>query len=70
MVAEACCTHISFNLCGYGCYILAVSACKFNNQYSAGVALYKKAVLSLFNIVFGAFKDIMINQFACTWFVM
>ncbi len=67
MIAQSCCPHFCFYSFCYFQYFFARRPCKFNNEDSAGVALYKKTVFALFNIVLGTFKYIMIDQFTGAW---
>ena len=64
MIAQSGGPHVRFHGGKNGSNVFAVVAQYFYHQNGAGVALYKKAVFALLNIILGAFKYVVVNQFA------
>jgi hypothetical protein len=63
VISQICGTHGSLGLCGNSGYFFLCIGRKFDYQDRTRVTLYKEPVFPLFNIVFGAFKYKMIDQF-------
>ena len=70
MIAESCCTHFMFYGGSNGVDLFSGSPAEFYYQYSAGITFYKKPVLTLLDIVFRAFENIVIDELTRTGMVL
>ena len=70
MIAESCCTHFMFYGGSNGVDLFSGSSAEFYHQYSPGITFYKKPVLTLLDIVFRAFENIVIDELTRTGMVL
>src|ERR1700761_1507005 len=64
MITESRSTHLRFDLGGDGLNFFPAVFLEFDDQDGARITLYEKAVLTLFDVVLGAFQYIMIDELA------
>ena len=63
MITKAGGAKIRFHLpCNFD-DVVAVSFCKFYNEYGPRITLNKKTIFALLNIIFCTLKNVMIDQF-------